>query len=95
LVTKKSQRAAEVKRTNTTANTSCSIFAEDETTEIFHILVDIGDTIKSVEKGISQLGFNQSKSSLHIPNALLLIMHMMITLKIYPFSSTMSMNLQI
>jgi hypothetical protein len=55
-LTKKSQRATELKRTNTTANTSCSIFAEDETTEIFYILVDIGEgTIKSVEKRISEL----------------------------------------
>ena len=57
----KSERAAEVKRTGMTANTSCSIFVKDKTTKsssittnnnkVFHLLVDIGEGIvKSLEK---------------------------------------------
>jgi phosphoribosyl 1,2-cyclic phosphodiesterase len=58
----KSERAAEVKRTGMTANTSCSIFVKDKTTTssssttinnntIFHLLVDIGEgVVKSLEK---------------------------------------------
>jgi hypothetical protein len=39
----KSEKAAGVKRGGTTADTSCSISAKDQTTEIFHTLVHIGD----------------------------------------------------
>jgi phosphoribosyl 1,2-cyclic phosphodiesterase len=58
----KSERAAEVKRTGMTANTSCSIFVKNKTTTssssttinnntIFHLLVDIGEgVVKSLEK---------------------------------------------
>ena len=57
----KSERAAEVKKTGMTANTSCSIFVKDKTTtsssittnnnKVFHLLVDIGEGIvKSLEK---------------------------------------------
>ena len=58
----KSERAAEVKRTGMTANTSCSIFVKDKTTKssssitpnnnkVFHLLVDIGEgVVKSIEK---------------------------------------------
>jgi L-ascorbate metabolism protein UlaG (beta-lactamase superfamily) len=72
----KSERAAEIKRTGMTANTSCSIFAKgNKTTEIFHILVDIGEgVIKSMEKGYSDIGFSNStmtKSS-SIPDAILI-----------------------
>src|SRR5687768_842630 len=57
----KSERAAEVKRTGMTANTSCSIFVKDKTTKsssssssssitpnnnkVFHLLVDIGEGV--------------------------------------------------
>ena len=72
----KSERAAEVKRTGMATNTSCSIFAKaDKTSEIFHVLVDIGEgVIKSMEKGYSDLGFSSStmtKSS-SIPDAILI-----------------------
>jgi phosphoribosyl 1,2-cyclic phosphodiesterase len=58
----KSERAAEVKRTGMTANTSCSIFVKDKTTKssssittnnnkVFHLLVDIGEgVVKSLQK---------------------------------------------
>ena len=57
----KSERAAEVKKTGMTANTSCSIFVKDKTTtsssittnnnKVFHLLVDIGEgVVKSLEK---------------------------------------------
>jgi phosphoribosyl 1,2-cyclic phosphodiesterase len=62
----KSERAAEVKRTGMTANTSCSIFVKDKTTtpsssssslitpnnnKVFHLLVDVGEgVVKSLEK---------------------------------------------
>jgi hypothetical protein len=39
----KSEKAAAVKRSGTTADTSCSISAKDQTTEIFHTLVHMGD----------------------------------------------------
>src|SRR5215218_9080561 len=57
----KSERAAEVKKTGMTANTSCSIFVKDKTTtsssittnnnKVFHLLVDTGEgVVKSLEK---------------------------------------------
>lgn len=60
----KSERAAEVKRTGMTANTSCSIFVKDKKTttsssssittnnnKVFHMLVDVGEgVVKSIEK---------------------------------------------
>ena len=57
----KSERAAEVKKTGMTANTSCSIFVKDKTTtsssittnnnKVFYLLVDIGEgVVKSLEK---------------------------------------------
>jgi phosphoribosyl 1,2-cyclic phosphodiesterase len=49
-----SERAAEVKRTGMTANTSCSVLVKDNTTsnkEIFHLLIDIGaGGVRSLEK---------------------------------------------
>jgi hypothetical protein len=70
----KSERAAEVKQYAINTNTSCSFFALDskEPNQIFHMLVDVGQGIvKSIEKGISDLGFDDSLSSI-IPDALLI-----------------------
>jgi hypothetical protein len=59
-----SERAAEVKQKGISTNTSCSLFAADKTDKIFHVLVDVGQGIvKSVEKGISELGFSSSTLS--------------------------------
>jgi phosphoribosyl 1,2-cyclic phosphodiesterase len=71
----KSERAAEVKQKGISTNTSCSLFAADKTDKIFHVLVDVGQGIvKSVEKGISELGFSSStlSSSPAIPDAVLI-----------------------
>jgi phosphoribosyl 1,2-cyclic phosphodiesterase len=51
----KSERAAEVKRANMTANTSCSVLVSYGTTssniQVFHLLVDVGEgIIQSLEK---------------------------------------------
>jgi phosphoribosyl 1,2-cyclic phosphodiesterase len=67
----KSERAAEVKQQGISTNTSCSLFAaaSERENQIFHMLFDIGQGIvKSIEKGISDLGF---ESSSIIPDALL------------------------
>jgi phosphoribosyl 1,2-cyclic phosphodiesterase len=73
----KSERAAEVKRYRINTNTSCSLFASasEETNQIFHMLVDVGQGIvESIQKGISELGFNNSSSSSSpiIPDAVLI-----------------------
>jgi phosphoribosyl 1,2-cyclic phosphodiesterase len=56
----KSERAQEILRSGTIANTSCSIFAkslEQDNKRTYHLLFDIGEGVtKSVEKGISELG---------------------------------------
>src|SRR5919202_305234 len=64
--TEKSERAAEIKQYGINTNTSCSLFtsASGETGQIFHILVDVGHGIvQSIQKGISDLGFNNLQSS--------------------------------
>src|SRR5919108_3391906 len=55
----KSERAAEVKKMDIAANTSCSIFnikpsySPDHKNQIFHLLIDIGEgVIKSLGEGI-------------------------------------------
>src|SRR6185437_10701337 len=72
----KSERTAEIKRQNISTNSSCSLFARDETNQNFHMLVDVGqDILKSIEKGTIDLGFNSANSlslSSSIPGALLL-----------------------
>jgi phosphoribosyl 1,2-cyclic phosphodiesterase len=81
----KSERAAEVKRANMTANTSCSVFVRNNITasnkEIFHLLVDIGEGVfQSLEKIdlSSYSNFNEllSKPStgtaMKLPDAILL-----------------------
>jgi phosphoribosyl 1,2-cyclic phosphodiesterase len=82
----KSERAAEVKRTGMTANTSCSIFVKDKTTTsssttinnntIFHLLVDIGEgVVKSLEKIdlAPYRDFNDlttKSAAIHVPDAI-------------------------
>jgi phosphoribosyl 1,2-cyclic phosphodiesterase len=84
----KSERAAEVKRTGMTANTSCSIFVKDKTTtsssitpnnnKVFHLLVDIGEgVVKSIEKiDLSPYrDFNDlttKSAAIHLPDAVLI-----------------------
>ena len=84
----KSERAAEVKRTGMTANTSCSIFVKDKTTKsssittnnnkVFHLLVDIGEgVVKSLEKiDLSPYDdFNDlttKSATIHLPDAMLI-----------------------
>lgn len=59
-----SERSAEVKKQNMSSNTSCSIFLQNETNQIFHILFDIGQgVLHSIEKGVSDIGFKPSSSS--------------------------------
>lgn len=83
----KSERAAEVKKTGMTANTSCSIFVKDKTTtsssittnnnKVFHLLVDIGEgVVKSLEKiDLSPYrDFNDlttKSAAIHLPDAVL------------------------
>ncbi len=67
----KSERAAEVEQQGISTNTSCSLFARanENTNQIFHVLVDVGQGItNSIEKGISDLGFDRFSI---IPDALL------------------------
>jgi phosphoribosyl 1,2-cyclic phosphodiesterase len=64
--TEKSERAAEIKQSGINTNTSCSLFASanEETGQIFHMLVDVGHGIvQSIQKGISDLGLNNLRSS--------------------------------
>jgi phosphoribosyl 1,2-cyclic phosphodiesterase len=79
----KSERAAEIKQYGINTNTSCSLFASanEETGQIFHMLIDIGHGIvQSIQKGISDLGLNNlsslspssSHSSIIVPDAVLI-----------------------
>jgi phosphoribosyl 1,2-cyclic phosphodiesterase len=82
----KSERAAEVKRTNMTTNTSCSVLVSYNTKsssnkEVFHLLVDVGEGVtRSLEKidlsSYPNFGSVVSKSSMgtaaNIPDAILL-----------------------
>lgn len=76
----KSERAAEVKKMNIAANTSCSVFkinpshSKDSQDGFFHLLVDIGEGIvKSLEAAISDIASTVSVGQLSpIPNALLI-----------------------
>src|SRR5438094_913266 len=76
----KSERAAEVKKMNIAANTSCSVFkvnpspSKDSQDGIFHLLVDIGEgVVKSLEEAITDIASKASVAQLsHIPNALLI-----------------------
>ena len=70
----KSERAAQIKQQDRTSNTSCSLFALSETNQIiFHMQVDIGQGIvKTIENGISSLGFKSTTLSLSVPDAVLI-----------------------
>jgi phosphoribosyl 1,2-cyclic phosphodiesterase len=70
----RSERAAEVKKMELAANTSCSVFTKNTSgygkNEFFHLLVDIGE---GVVKSIEQASDIASKSKLSgIPNAVLI-----------------------
>jgi predicted metal-dependent RNase len=72
----KSERAAEIKRNKTIANTSCSVFstsvADSSTNENFHLLVDVGEGVaESLEKSRTDIT-SQSKIISDIPNAVLI-----------------------
>jgi phosphoribosyl 1,2-cyclic phosphodiesterase len=59
-----SDRADEIKKQNMSSNTSCSIFLQNETNQIFHILFDVGQgVVQSIEKGVSDIGLKPSSSS--------------------------------
>jgi phosphoribosyl 1,2-cyclic phosphodiesterase len=71
----KSERAAEVKKMEMAANTSCSVFSINPSTadnnQIFHLLIDIGEgVVKSVEQGSD--GFASKSNLSGIPNAVLI-----------------------
>src|SRR5918995_3842330 len=86
--TEKSERAAEVKKTGMTANTSCSIVVKDKTTtsssittnnnKVFHLLVDTGEgVVKSLEKiDLSPYrDFNDlttKSAAIHLPDSILI-----------------------
>src|ERR1051325_178371 len=62
----KSERAAEIEHYGINTNTSCSLFASanEETGQIFHMLVDAGHGIvQSIQKGVSDLGLTNLQSS--------------------------------
>jgi phosphoribosyl 1,2-cyclic phosphodiesterase len=70
----KSERAAEVKKMEIAANTSCSVFSINPSTgandQVFHLLIDIGE---GVVKSIEQASDIASKSKFSgIPNAVLI-----------------------
>src|SRR5215469_18390969 len=71
----KSERAAEVKKMELAANTSCSVFSINPSSaahnQIFHLLVDIGEgVVKSIEQGSDAFAFKSNLSG--IPNAVLI-----------------------
>ena len=74
----KSERAAEVKRMEIAANTSCSVFTlnpppDGSKNEMFHLLIDIGEgVVASLDKGMADIasGWQVAKLS-SIPNAIL------------------------
>jgi phosphoribosyl 1,2-cyclic phosphodiesterase len=71
----KSERAAEVKKMEIAANTSCSVLSINGSTgakdQVFHLLIDIGEgVVKSIEQGSDAFA---SKSNLTgMPNAVLI-----------------------
>ncbi len=74
----KSERAAEVKRMERAANTSCSIFTKDSSlngeNRFSHLLVDVGEgVVKSIEDYIADMAAADRQASLsHIPDAVLI-----------------------
>ena len=74
----KSERAAEVKRMEIAANTSCSVFtinpSDGAKNEMFHLLIDVGEgVVASLEKGMADIASGWSIAKLSsIPNAILI-----------------------
>ena len=70
----KSERAAEVKRMEIAANTSCSVFTDGAKNEMFHLLIDVGEgVVASLEKGMADIASGWSISKLSsIPNSILI-----------------------
>ena len=70
----KSERAAEVKRMEIAANTSCSVFTDGAKNEMFHLLIDVGEgVVASIEKGMADIASGRSIARLSsIPNAILI-----------------------
>ncbi|MFZ0514935.1 MAG: MBL fold metallo-hydrolase [Candidatus Nitrosopolaris sp.] len=73
----KSERAAEVKKMEIAANTSCSVFTINPSgygkNEVFHLLVDIGEgVVKSIEKGSAAFASEFVTKLSDIPNAILI-----------------------
>lgn len=74
----KSERAAEVKRMERAANTSCSVFMRDSAlgkkNGFSHLLVDVGEgVVKSIGDYISEMASVDRQTSLsHIPDAVLI-----------------------
>jgi phosphoribosyl 1,2-cyclic phosphodiesterase len=70
----KSERAAEVKRLEIAANTSCSVFTDGANNEMFHLLIDVGEgVVASLEKGMADIASGWSIAKLSsIPNAILI-----------------------
>jgi len=72
----KSERAAEVKRMELAANTSCSLFTEVAKNEIFHLLIDVGEgVVASLEKGMTDIASRWSIAKLSIIPSAILITH--------------------
>jgi len=74
----KSERAAEVKRMEIAANTSCSVFtinpSDGVKNEMFHLLIDVGEgVVASLAKGMADIASGRSRAKLSdIPNAILI-----------------------
>jgi phosphoribosyl 1,2-cyclic phosphodiesterase len=74
----KSERAAEVKRMERAANTSCSVFTKDSSAggenRFSHLLVDVGEgVVKSIEDYIANMAAADRQASLsHIPDAVII-----------------------
>jgi phosphoribosyl 1,2-cyclic phosphodiesterase len=71
----KSERAAEVKKMELAANTSCSVFSINPSAgandQVFHLLVDIGEgVVKSIEQASDNFASRSDLSG--IPNAILI-----------------------
>ncbi|PWU82763.1 MAG: hypothetical protein DLM72_00075 [Candidatus Nitrosopolaris wilkensis] len=74
----KSERAAEVKRMEIAANTSCSLFtinpSDGTKSEMFHLLIDVGEgVVASLEKGTADIASSLQTAKISTrPNAILI-----------------------
>jgi hypothetical protein len=64
----KTERAAEIKRNKTIANTSCSVFSTDSSTnENIHLLVDVDEgVVESLEKDGTDITSQSKRSGLEL-----------------------------